>query len=48
MPFMIAKKNIREQRSARAARLKAKQDNNQQQMQPLQHHYFEMPLPLRT
>jgi len=43
---MSSNKNIKGQRSARAARLKIKADSVQKHIQPLQRLYFEIPLPL--
>lgn len=42
---MKVNKNIREQRNARTARLKSRIEASNQQIQHLNHHYFQIPLP---
>lgn len=42
---MKINKNIREQRNVRTARLKSRVEASNQQIQHLNHHYFQIPLP---
>jgi hypothetical protein len=42
---MQANKNIREQRTIRTARLRSRIEASNQQIQHLNHHYFQIPLP---